>query len=353
MGSRTKPPSAMKAEVNTEQGRSPALHALYDLADVAAALGTGQGQSFAGDPIEEGGVVTRHAVLQSLLVAGEGGRWRMLADGTAGAVEQVHALKLRAPHMHAVIDVVVRRLSAALVIGVPVALPPLLLLGPPGIGKTWLMARLAEALGVPFRVFGMNLVTLGDTLSGSHPAWKASAPGLVAKTLLRETLANPLILVDELDKPPSHHIGGDLYRPFYSLLEPESARAFTDDHLGIPIDASRILWVAAANRIDEIPAPIIDRLTMIEVGAMAHEDRVAVLGSVYADLRRHYRDFFDPVPALDLLERLVSLPPRRARLALDDAMARAAADGRRSVSRSDVAGRDAIPSPRSAARRVH
>ncbi|RYB02119.1 AAA family ATPase [Lichenibacterium ramalinae] len=329
-------------------------HALYGLRDVEAALGRGR-RPFQGDPeVSEGsGLDIRHAALEALLEAGEAGRWRTLAHPTAAAVTDVQRLAARAPHMSPVIDLVVRRLRAAQTIGVPTGLPPLLLLGPPGIGKTWLLARLAAALAVPFRAFAMNLATLGDSLTGSHPLWRAGAPGLVAKALLTEAVANPLILVDEIDKPPPHHVGGDLYRPFYGLLEPEGSRSFVDDHLGIPIDASRVMWIAAANDIEGIPAPIVDRLTVVEVGAMAHDDRVAVVRSVYADLNKVYLDFFDPQPGRDLLERLAALPPRRAKLVLDDAMSRAAAEGRRSVEASDALAHAPAPSPTPKTRRMH
>lgn len=345
MASRTNEPRTGTKGARQE----PPPHALYDLGDVEAALGR---KRFTGDPDEDEGPGIHHALLQSMLDAGETGRWRALAHATTTAAGAVSALSARAPHMRAVIDLVVRRLRAAQVTGVPVCLPPILLLGPPGVGKTWLMGRIAGALGVPFRSFAMNLATLGDSLSGSHTLWKASRPGLVATTLLREPVANPLILVDELDKPPERQLGGDLYRPFHSLLEPEGARAFVDDHLGVPIDASRMMWVAAANRLDQIPEPIVDRLTVVEVGPMAHEDRVAVLGSLYADLRAHYRGYFDPLPGPDLLERLAGTQPRRARLAMDDAMSRAAADGRRTVGASDVAGVPPAPRP-GMPRRVH
>lgn len=144
---------------------------IYGMEDVEAALGRGR-RPFQGDPeVSEGsGLDIRHAALEALLDAGEAGRWRTLAHATAAGVTDVQRLAALAPHMSLVIDLVVRRLRAAQTIGVPTGLPPLLLLGPPGIGKTWLLARLAAALAVPFRAFAMNLATLGDSLTGSHPS---------------------------------------------------------------------------------------------------------------------------------------------------------------------------------------
>lgn len=345
---RTKRAKAAEDDVTVTGGVEPRAHALYALDDVEAALGRGRAPSFSGDPFEDG-LPVRHAALEALLTAGEEGGWRALARPRTAAIEGVSRLAARAPHMAPVIDLVVRRLCAATVIGLPVAIPPLLLLGPPGVGKTWLMARIAEAMGVPFRSFAMNLATVGDTLSGSHTIWKATRAGLVATTLVREEVANPLVLVDELDKPPQQTVFGDLYRPLYSLLEPESARAFTDELLGVPMDASKVLWVAAANSLDEIPAPIIDRLTVVEVGAMSRDQGLAVLRSVYAEANWGFLQFFDPEPTPAALERLAGLPPRRARLAVEDAMARAAAEGRAALRASDVDG--GAPAPRSKPRR--
>jgi hypothetical protein len=104
----------------------------------------------------------------------------------------------------------------------------------------------------------------------------------------------------------------------------------------VPIDASQAIWILAANAVAGVPAPILDRLTVLEVGDKAAGDRVAVLRSVYADANARYRGFFDVEPSVEVLGRLAAARPRRARLAIEDAMARAAADGRHSVRASDV-----------------
>lgn len=317
-------------------------HALYALADVETALGEGA-DARANDldevPWEEegGGSTVRRARLRRMLQNGEGGRWRRLAHATPEAVDAVAGLGRRAPHLHEATDLVLRRLTTSLAVGVPFVLPPLVLLGPPGLGKTWYLAHLAAVLGLPFRLYPFALSTLGEGLSGSHPSWRASAPGLVARTLLMESIANPLVLVDELDKPPHPaHSGGDPYRPFYAALEPSCSRAWVDEHLGVPFDAGRVSWVASANDLGAVPAPIVDRLTVIAVPAMRLEERVAVVESIYAEANAAFRHHFDPHPHQGAVERLASLGPRRARLAIEDAMTRAAVAGRRAVLPEDV-----------------
>lgn len=198
------------------------------------------------------------------------------------------------------------------------------------------MGELAGAMRVPSRAYSFNLSSLSDGLSGSHPVYRFSAPGLVARTLLGEPISNPLILVDEIDKPPPSADAGDPYRSLYATLEPENARRFVDEHVQVPIDASQVMWILSANAVVGIPAPILDRLTVLEVGDIAAGDRAAVLRSVYADANARYRGFFDVEPSAEVLDRLAAARPRRARLAIEDAMTRAAADGRRSIRTSDV-----------------
>ena len=321
--------------------RDPRMwHALYELGDVRAAFGQevadNDGWSKAED--ETGGLGASRSRLRKMLDGGEKGRWRRLAHATIEAVSGVEILGAQAPHLHDMTNLVTRRLRAALATGTKITLPPTLLLGPPGVGKSWYMAHLAQVLGVPFRLYPMNLSTLSDGLSGSHPCWRSSAPGLVARTLLQEQVANCLVLVDEADKPTPSHRDGDAYRPLYALLEPECARNFCDENLQMPIDASAVMWVMSANDTGPLPVPILDRLVVVEVPDMSREDRMAVVSSIYADANRRYGGYFDPAPSFDLLMCLAVGNARRARLAVEDAMARAAAAGRHAVTTADVAG---------------
>ena len=318
-----------------------AWHALYRLEDVRTTLErdvTDDDDWSEPEDHSDSGLGASRSRLRKMLDKGEEGRWRRLAHATAETIAGVEALGARAPHLRDMTALVTRRLRAALATGMPVAMPPTLLLGPPGVGKSWYMASLAAVLGLPFRLYPMNLSTLSDGLSGSHPCWRSSAPGLVARTLVQEEIANPLVLVDEVDKPPPAHRDGDAYRPLYALLEPECSKAFVDENLQMPIDASAVLWVMSANAITPLPAPIVDRLTVVEVPDMSREDRMVVVASIYADTNQRYGGYFEPEPAPEVLSRLTAGNARRARLAVEDAMVRAAAAGRRVVTKADIAG---------------
>ncbi len=330
------------ADVGAAVGVDFTPHALYELADVQAALGGGPDDDLQLE--EGGGLFASRMRLHRLQALGEDGRWRRLAHATPAAIAAVEALGRRAPHLHELTDLVVRRLRASLATDTAVVLPPLVLVGPPGVGKSWFLSHLAEVLGLPFRLYPFNLSSLSDGLSGSHPGWRASGPGLVAKTLLGETVANALVLIDEIDKAPSFAHAGDPYRPLYALLEPTCSRRFVDEHLGLPIDASAMSWIAAANDVTHLPGPILDRLTVLSVPEMRPAERAVVVGSIYAEANASFRAFFDDEPSPAVVARLVATNPRRARLAVEDAMVRAAAAGRRTVQPDDVPGSSVIAS---------
>ncbi len=321
---------------------------LYGLDAVRAALGlatsfrTSPGDFM--DPDEEPPPAdTEHQCrLGDILKRGEEGRWRQLVGPAPGSEKEVARLACRAPHLGEFGDILRMNLRAARNMGLPTFLGPVLLLGAHGTGKTWFLSRLGGIFGVPFRSYSMSTSTLGEGLQGGHPSWRNASPGLVAKTLLGEAEANPIIFVDEFDKVQPSGWNADPYRPFYTLLDPSGSSGFVDEYLGFGIDASRVLWVMAANDYSCVPAPILDRLTVLQVPEMTFEQRMSVGRSIYADANAARRGFFEPVLGRQVLEKLAAANPRGMRIALDDAMSRAAADGRRAVTERDVRPR---PSP--------
>lgn len=333
--------------------------ALYALDDVAAAAGRGPnwadghdtdgaGEADERDTAARRSADSEHlARLQDILASGERGRWRDLVGVVPGALAALDELGRSAPHLDAMTGLVRRHLRAAAAIGLSVTLPPVLLLGPPGVGKSWYLARLATALQLPFRTYPMNVSTLGEGLTGSHPSWRNSGPGLVAKTLLRERVANPIVLVDEFDKAQANGWARDPYAPFYSLLDPSNARAFTDEYLQFPIDASGVSWVLAGNDASLLPEPILDRLTVLIVPTMSTAQLAAVCQSIYAEANAARLGFFDPEPDARVVEALLGLNPRAIRVVIEDAMVSAAADERRTVTPDDLR-----PRGRSTARRI-
>ena len=224
------------------RGRSAERIALYSLDKARAALGVG------GSDLAELPQDTEHqARLGAIIDKGEAGRWRSLLAPPSEAVTEVAKLLERAPHFDEFGSLLTMHLRSADVIGLPTHTPPVLLVGEQGLGKSWLLSRLGAVLGLPYRRYVMSSSSLSEGISGSHPSWRNAAPGLVARTLLTESSANPLLFVDEVDKGAQHFHNGDPHRPFYALLDPVDGHEFVDEFLGFPIDASHVLWVMAAN----------------------------------------------------------------------------------------------------------
>src|ERR1041385_5998317 len=142
-----------------------------------------------------------------------------------------------------------------------VEVPPMLLLGEPGIGKTHFARKLAHLLGTGFGFVPMSSLTAGWVLSGASSQWKNAKPGKVFDTFLNGEYANPVIVVDELDKASSD----GQYDPLgalYELLESDTAERFVDEFVELPIDASGAVWLATANDPCPVPDPPGNRLTV-------------------------------------------------------------------------------------------
>ena len=145
----------------------------------------------------------------------------------------------------------------------PVRLPPLLLFGPPGVGKTHFCESLAKVLGVPVRRHPMDQAETSSALLGSDITWANSRYGLVFDLLGMGEYANPLVILDELDKAQViNKSSGGLSSPtgvLHSLLEPVSAASVRDISLDLEVDASQITWIATANYPWWVPATLRSR----------------------------------------------------------------------------------------------
>jgi ATP-dependent Lon protease len=181
----------------------------------------------------------------------------------------------------------------------------------------------------------MNSLTAGWILSGAAAQWNNARPGKVAQTLIDGHYANPVVVLDEVDKA-----GGDArYDPMgalYTLLEPDTAVHFKDEFIDVAMDASFVLWVATANDASVIPDPVLNRMNVYEIPRPDQEGSRRIARNLYREILRGHRWQFDDEPSDDVLDRLAKIPQRDMRRLLLDAFGTARMAGRGHLIPADI-----------------
>jgi ATP-dependent Lon protease len=243
------------------------------------------------------------------------------------------------PNFTEVLDDVKRQLALCQDSRDALEITPMLLLGPPGIGKTHFAREVAQLLGTGLGFISMSSLTAGWVLSGASSQWKGARPGKVFETLVDGSYANPVMVVDEIDKARSEH-AYDPLGALYSLLEHDTAGAFTDEFAEVAIDASQVIWVATANDERCIPEPILNRMNVYEIEAPDAQAARCIALRLYTKLREGHAwgQRFETTPADDVLDRMAGMAPREMRRAWMTGFGNARLAGRDQVLPADLPG---------------
>jgi ATP-dependent Lon protease len=252
-------------------------------------------------------------------------------------VPEMEKLYGELPNFVEVLNEVKRGIALSQDVNDGLEITPILLLGKPGIGKTHFAKKIADLVGTGMTLVPMSSTTAGWLLSGASSQWKGAKPGKVFEALVDGEYANPVIVVDEIDKasPDAQY---DPLGALYSLLEHDSALSFTDEFAEVPIDASQVIWIATANDERSIPKPILNRMNVFEVEPPSYEAALQIIKNLYRSIcaEHDWGKRFESEPDNSTLERLSRTIPREMRQALMAGFGNARLDNRYSVRAEDI-----------------
>jgi ATP-dependent Lon protease len=238
-----------------------------------------------------------------------------------------------------------RAVALSIMTGTPLSLPPLLLAGPPGIGKTHFAKSLAAVLGVPTHAWSCATNSDAMQLITGHPtSWRGARMGLLTEAIVTSGSANPVVLLDEIDKFVTHR-DEQPYNILLNVLESENAEALLDEYLRVRFDVSRACIVATANDVSVLPDFIRDRFLIVRIVSPTGADLLALTRQIAAKI---ITPLGLPMPGDTVMAALARHHPRRIARVLRLALGFAAAQGRDALVPADVAAADALASAQAA-----
>ena len=270
-----------------------------------------------------------HADVEADIIMGQcyGADWfgenpeRKLKHATTAMCRELLELKYQNPNLEPLITEVIRHICAALVSDRPVIkFKPIILLGDPGIGKTYIGQQLAKVLGLDFwKIDGPN-IQANFVLMGAARTWREARPGKLAEIALTSQYANPIVFFDEIDKIPKT----DNHRPdapFYALAEEHSAEKMVDEYFLTPLDMSHFNIIGTANDLSGMSDAMRSRFKIFHISKPTSKQARRIAVNVFKNLlaQKHITRF-EPKLSEKVMDKLEDMTPREMTQALDTAI---------------------------------
>ena len=254
-----------------------------------------------------------------------------------GAMQQ---LKEVAPHIPELVSALQIPLLVSRASGAPPMIAPILLVGSAGVGKSYVALQIANILGVPLHTVSYAASgAAGNVLSGADKSWGNASTGVVFDALTGGDFANPVICLDEIDKASysnsSHGPSRNPLNELLALLEPLTACVHKDRCAEIRVDARHIVWIATANSLEGMSAPLLSRFQIVMVRKPDARAAVTIALSVTAAVVTQMGVAVKP-PNGEVLQLLATLTPRTMRRIWAGAVGWCAAAGRDRVTIHDI-----------------
>ena len=336
------PDAALVAAAEAALGPMPDRrrgHYVIDPGDLRAAIG----DTF--DPTEAEPVSAEEATrLQRLrrLAADPDSLFKAHLRADAALIGRLEAVWQLAPNAAEAIDVVIGAAKLSAMTGAPVDLPPILLVGPAGCGKSRVVRELGRALDTSVLTILGSALADATPILGSGVGWRGAGPARLTEVLLAARTSAPLVFIDEIDKVRLWDRRDHAADILLGLLDRDMAATHQDLYDRVLMRAERVLWILAANTVETLSAPLLDRCLVIDIQPPGRAERREIIQRIHVETRGRLGLELGAALGEDAIAALDEISLRRVGPALQVALGRAVSDGRDRLAARDIVAARAI-----------